>query len=315
MIEVVDTDRGLMALAADWQAAWARCPEATPFQSPHWLLPWWRVFGTGMPRVALERRGDAIMGILPLYVLPGERKALPIGAGTTDYLDGLGDATHLLPAVVKRLAGDAVDQIELIEAPPWSRSLGLPGVAWSPSSPCPVLTLPDIPSGIRRKLRMNRNRADRAGGWAVEAATADTLEQSLDTLIRLHQDRWTAQGEPGVLADPAVLAFWRDAAPGLLAAGLMRLHVLRVGGVVAAAIMALLSPGRIYFYLSGYDTAQSFVSPGTLLLGAMLEQAVAEERTEAHFLRGQESYKYAWGAVDRCNYSGRATPFSSVDST
>ncbi|MGI4808299.1 MAG: GNAT family N-acetyltransferase [Janthinobacterium lividum] len=315
MIEVIDTDRGLMALAADWQAAWARCPEATPFQSPHWLLPWWRVFGTGMPRVALERQGGAIVGILPLYVLPGERKALPIGAGTTDYLDGLGDPTPLLPAVVERLAGDAVDQIELIEAPPWSRSLGLPGVAWSPSSPCPMLTLSDIPSGIRRKLRMNRNRADRAGGWAVEAATADTLDQSLDALIRLHQDRWTAQGEPGVLADPAVLAFWRDAAPGLLAAGLMRLHVLRVGGVVAAAIMALLSPGRIYFYLSGYDTAQSFVSPGTLLLGAMLEQAVAEERTEAHFLRGQESYKYAWGAVDRPNYSGRATPFSSVDST
>ena len=304
-----------MALAADWQATWARCPEATPFQSPHWLLPWWRAFGTGMPRVALERLGGAIVGILPLYVLPAERKALPIGAGTTDYLDGLGDPTLLLPAVVERLAGDAVDQIELIEAPPWSRSLGLPGVAWSPSSPCPVLTLSDIPSGIRRKLRMNRNRADRAGGWAVEAATADTLDESLDTLIRLHQERWTEQGEPGVLADPAVLAFWRDAASGLLAAGLMRLHVLRVGGVVAAAIMALLSPGRIYFYLSGYDTAQSFVSPGTLLLGAMLEQAVAEERTEAHFLRGQEGYKYAWGAVDRCNYSGRVTPFSSVDST
>ncbi len=304
-----------MALAEEWQALWARCPEATPFQSPHWLLPWWRVFGTGMPRVALERHGGAIVGILPLYVLPSERKALPIGAGTTDYLDGLGDLTPLLPAVVERLASDAVDQIELIEAPPWSRLLELPGVAWSPSSPCPVLTLPDIPSGIRRKLRMNRNRADRAGGWTVEARTADMLDQSLDTLIQLHQNRWTAQGEPGVLADPAVLAFWRDAAPGLLAAGLMRLHVLRVGGVVAAAIMALLSPGRIYFYLSGYDTAQSFVSPGTLLLGAMLEQAIAEERTEAHFLRGQESYKYAWGAVDRGNYSGRVTPFSSVDST
>ena len=108
-----------------------------------------------------------------------------------------------------------------------------------------------------------------------------------------------------------MLAFWRDAAPRLLAAGLMRLQVLRVAGVVAAATMALLAPDRIFFYLSGYDVAQSFVSPGTLLLGAMLEQAITEGRTEAHFLRGQESYKYAWGAVDRCNYSGR----SKVDST
>ena len=69
-------------------------------------------------------------------------------------------------------------------------------------------------------------------------------------------------------------------------------------------MLALLAPGRIFFYLSGYDAARRFVSPGTLLVGAMLEQAVAEGRTEAHFLRGRESYKYAWGAVDRLNASG-----------
>ena len=144
-----------------------------------------------------------------------------------------------------------------------------------------------------------------------ETARAETLDVSLGTLIQLHQRRWVTQGETGVLGDAAVLAFWQDAAPGLMAAGLMRLQLLRVGGVVAAAILALLAPGRIFFYLSGYDVAQSFVSPGTLLLGAMLEEAIAEGRSEAHFLRGQESYKYAWGAVDRRNYSGR----SSVDST
>ena len=311
MIDIIDTDRGLTALAAEWAALWQRCPEATPFQSPHWLLPWWRQFGTGLPRVAVERRGGAITAMLPLYVLPVERKALPIGAGTTDYLDGLGDPAPLLPAVLARLRGDPMDHLDLIEVPPWSRLLAITDIAWDESSPCPVLTLPDIPAGIRRKLRMSRHRAERAGGWTVEAAHAETLEACLDTLVRLHQGRWVAQGEAGVLADAAVLAFWRDAAPGLLAAGLMRLQVLRVGGVAAAAIMALLAPGRIYFYLSGYDIAQSFVSPGTLLLGAMLEQAIAEGRTEAHFLRGQESYKYAWGAVDRRNYSGR----SSVDST
>ena len=47
---------------------------------------------------------------------------------------------------------------------------------------------------------------------------------------------------------------------------------------------------------------------------------MAEGRTEAHFLRGQESYKYAWGGVDRVNYSGRLVPSmalsaSRVDST
>jgi CelD/BcsL family acetyltransferase involved in cellulose biosynthesis len=310
LIEIIDTDRGVAALAAEWEALWERCPDTTPFQSPHWLLPWWQQFGTGMPRVAVERRDGVMEAILPLYVLPAERKALPIGAGTTDYLDGLGDPALLLPALLARLRDDPVDQLDLIEIPPWSRLLDNTGIACSPSSPCPVLTLPDLPAGIRRKLRMNRHRAERAGGWAVETAQAPTLDLCLDALVRLHQGRWVAQGESGVLADAAVLAFWRHASPGLLAAGLMRLQVLRVGGIVAAATMALLAPGRIFFYLSGFDVAQSFVSPGTLLLGAMLEQAIAEGRTEAHFLRGQETYKYAWGAIDRLNYSGR----SSVDS-
>jgi CelD/BcsL family acetyltransferase involved in cellulose biosynthesis len=170
-----------------------------------------------------------------------------------------------------------------------------------------VLTLPDIPSGIRRKLRMSRHRAERAGGWAMEIAGPETVQPFLAELVRLHQARWTAREEQGVLADARVLAFWREAAPLLLQGGLLRLTRLRVGGEGAAAIMALLAPGRIFFYLSGFDDAQVFVSPGTLLLGAMLEQAIEEGRAEAHFLRGRERYKYAWGGVDRFNWFGRLT--------
>ena len=159
---------------------------------------------------------------------------------------------------------------------------------------------------------MSRHRAERAGGWTVETAEPGTVQDCLAELIRLHQARWTAQGETGVLDSPAVLAFHRQAAPALLAAGVLRLRILRFAGTVAAAILALLAPGRIFFYLSGFDEAHAFVSPGTLLLGEMLEQAMAEGRTEAHFLRGRESYKYAWGGVDRLNRQCRLTPVTAA---
>ncbi len=315
VIRLIESEAGLAGLAEPWAALWARCPAATPFQSPHWLLPWWRQFGTGQPRVATRWQDGTLTGILPLYVLAAERKALPIGAGTTDYLDGLGELNGLLPVALERLAADPVDGLDLIEVPPWSalRRQEVPGwaAAWGEGSPCPVAPLPALPGPIRRKLRMNRNRAERAGGWQVIDAGAAGLGE----LVRLHQQRWTGQGEPGVLADPAVLAFWREAMPALAGAGLLRMRLLTVGGTVAAAILALVAPGRIFFYLSGFDDAQAFVSPGTLLLGAMLEEAGAEGRTEAHFLRGQEAYKYAWGGVDRRNYAGRFSPLSSVDST
>jgi hypothetical protein len=33
----------------------------------------------------------------------------------------------------------------------------------------------------------------------------------------------------------------------------------------------------------------------------MLEQTAAEGGREAHFLRGDERYKYAWGGIERRN--------------
>lgn len=176
-----------------------------------------------------------------------------------------------------------------------------------------MLPLPDaveklrdcIPSATLRKLRMNRHRVARAGGCTSEIATAETLPALLDALFRLHEARWDGRG---VLADARVRAFHRDAAPLLLAAGALRLQVLRLGPRIVGAYYALLAGPRILFYMSGYDTAHARESPGSVLLGAMIEAAIREGRTELHFLRGGESYKYAWGGIDRINAACRLVP-------
>ena len=256
--------------------------------------------------------GGVLAGVLPTYVLdePTGPKLLPMGVGTTDYLDALGDGVaSMLHALLARARAEGVPRCDLIDVPPGSAlRLAAPppgwSASWSDGSACPVLKLVDIPPGMRRRLRLSRNRAERAGGWTVEDATPGTLDSALDALVALHQARWESEGEPGVLSDPAVLAFHRSAAPGLLSAGLLRLPLLRVGGTVAAAALMLLDPGRIYFYLTGYDVRQRFVSPGTLLAGVILTRARAEGRTESHFLRGREAYKYEWGAVERLNADG-----------
>jgi len=308
-VEVIDDPAALQALLPEWTALWDATPGATPFQSPHWLLPWWRVFGTAAPRVATWRGQGRLLGVLPAYVLDesGRRKLLPIGAGTTDYLDALGDgAAPMLHALLHRAARDGVPVCDLIELPPGSALHAVPAPeGWQRAcrqrEACPVLPLPGIPPSMRRNLRLARNRAARAGGLTRHDATPATLHRHLDTLAALHQARWANEGQAGVMADPAVLRFHRLAAPGLLAAGLLRLVVLGIGTTPAAACLALLDRRRIHFYLSGYDPAQRQVSPGTLLFGALLDQAEAEGRDEAHFLRGREPYKYAWGATDRDN--------------
>ena len=306
----------LPALVPEWEALWRRAG-SPPFQSTAWLLPWWGAFGTGQARVVTLHDGDTLLGLLPLYLLDegAERKLLPMGVGITDYLDALVDpagpadaATAMLQAALARATVDGVTSCALPDLPPDAallRAALAPG--WRelalPSTPCPVLTLRDgIPAGQLRNLRQSRHRAARSGGWSAEVASADQAPARWESLLAMHRARWTSLGEPGgVLADPAVLAFHAASVPQLAARGLLRLQVLRIGGEVAAVYHTLAASGRLLFYLSGFDASHNFVSPGTLLLGHIIEQAETDGISELHFLRGAETYKYAWGAKDRMN--------------
>jgi len=54
--------------------------------------------------------------------------------------------------------------------------------------------------------------------------------------------------------------------------------------------------------LSGFDPKFASISPGTLLIGHAIEQAMADGSQAFDFLRGVERYKYLWGAHDTATY-------------
>jgi CelD/BcsL family acetyltransferase involved in cellulose biosynthesis len=56
---------------------------------------------------------------------------------------------------------------------------------------------------------------------------------------------------------------------------------------------------RYLFYLSGLDPALSDYSPGTLLMGKVIEECYRRGLKEVDMLRGGEDYKYRFKAVDR----------------
>lgn len=318
-IALVTDSHGLQALAADWRALWHRVPQATPFQAPEWLLPWWQAFGSPQPIIACLYQGERLDGLLPLYVLQdGEaRKLLPIGIGLSDYCDALlapdapTAATHdLLAAALQAARAGGVALCDLVDVPQAAALAKLPAPpgwqgAWRPGVPCPVLAIPDgaqaaedaVPARQRRKLRMNRHRAERAGGLRLHFADAAQAPGMMRLLLRLHGERWPL--------DPAAASFHRTAAPGLVASGLARLACLHIGGHPAACCYALADQARLMFYMIGFDPGCAAASPGSLLIGGMIDAALAEGCREVHFLRGDEAYKYAWGARDRHNLSCR----------
>jgi CelD/BcsL family acetyltransferase involved in cellulose biosynthesis len=313
-VAVVTDDAALRDLEPEWRALWIEAPDPTPFQSPDWMLSWWSCFGTGRPVVAIARDG-----LLACYLLG--KKLLPMGVGLTDYQDMLlrqgasGDVPlALLGAVLETARAQGAAQFHLANLPPSAALRAVPTPrGWRDhrveTEPCPVLSLPAgvtelrgaVGAGRARDVRQARHRAERAGGWAITEAGSDGLHEALAALAHLHARRWESRGQPGVFDDPRVRAFHRLAAPRLMRAGLLRLALLRIGGELAASCYALLGPGRLFLYLSGFDPKFRFESPGTILLGHMIEEALREGRREIHFLRGSEAYKRAWGGVPRMN--------------
>jgi CelD/BcsL family acetyltransferase involved in cellulose biosynthesis len=303
----------------EWTALWRRAPVATPFQSPAWLLTWWRHFGTGAPRVLTARAGGELVGVLPLYELvePGIRKLLPIGVGLSDYIDALvdpawSDAGAAMLAAIADISG--WDECYLPGLPEGGVLHGAQGPvrlkeASAAGAPCPVLALPNAAAELgtvvaRKTLRDARQAAGRAmaaGGMQIETADGDTLAAMLDDLFRLHGARWHSRGQPGVLADPKVREFHREATPALAVEGMLRLYRMRIGGAVAAVYYGFVWRGRSYAYIGGFDPDMPRLSPGTLILLHAIVAAIAEGCHEFDFLRGDEAYKYAWGAIDRRN--------------
>ena len=302
----------------EWWDLWRRDPRATPFQSPAWIEAWWAQLGGG-ERIDVEMRGadGRLFAALPLTVWHdgGVRRLVPVAAGTSDYSDALVDPAAG-PGAVAGLwdAGLATagrwDELLLPDLRADSALLGAVPDGWravdEPGEICPVMMLPAVPpllAGLsksrRRKVVHDRHRAAALGEVREEIVGAEGIDQALDALFALHAARWAAAGEPGVLADPRVQAFHRAAAPALAEAGLLRLSVVRLDGRIVAVLLGFADARSGYSYINGVDQSIPGQSFGTLAFACAIEDAVAGGAGEFHFLRGEEPYKYAWGAEAR----------------
>lgn len=311
---ITDAD-AMERLAPQWDALWRRSPGATPFQSPHWLLPWWRRFGSDAPHLIAVREGDELAALAPLYVVRDEDESLGmfLGTGISDYLDVLASAATI---------GTVMDAIATADCQMWDFQHLRPGSAlltapipegWSENveeqDPCPVLSLEGAGESLehllsthaQKKLRYFRRALGREGALTFETAREETIDAMLTDLYDLHAARWRQRGLPGVLADDVVQDFHRDVARRMHGAGALRLYAMRVGERTAAVFYGFAHAGTVYYYLSGYDPAFEKLSAGNILVAHAIEQAVRDGATTFDFMRGAEEYKYAWGAKDRIN--------------
>jgi CelD/BcsL family acetyltransferase involved in cellulose biosynthesis len=172
---------------------------------------------------------------------------------------------------------------------------------------CPVLALPiggDIEMYLatlgkkeRHEIRRKARRAEAAGEVRLEESP-DALTD-LGSFIDLHQRRW---GADGLFADTPGGAqsrvFFRRLFELFGPDDVLRLSFLTVGGRRIAAGIHLDDGDAFYYYNAGVDPEARELSPGVLMIARYIERAIALGRRRFDFLRGDEPYKYEWGAVD-----------------
>lgn len=300
----------------EWNELWNRCPQATTFQRPEWIVSWMRSFRPSNPLLLIVRRNLRLVGIAPLLIYGrGQKRVLAfMGGGVSDYLDALTDpecSSSVVSALWRAIheSGFDWDWLELTDVPASSPVLH----AQIPSCPhdhCPALELPEsvedlkavVPNGQLRNLRNARGRIGRAGCSRVEIADRESLGIALEQMFRLHTSRWNEVGSDGVLSDTAVQGFHRRVAPLLLNQGVLRLYRLLLDDRCIAALYALFEREVAYCYLQAFDPEFKRLSPGTQILGTAIEDAVRQGIKKMDFLRGREAYKYAWGAQDRSTF-------------
>ena len=173
---------------------------------------------------------------------------------------------------------------------------------------CPVVTIAgswdDYLAGLgkkaRHEIRRKMRRADAAGGLTLRLPDRDT--EAVDRFIELHQARFGEDGlfRPGEGGDRSrrfihALAELESGEPD---GGQLQLPQVYCGDRLLFAAVSFDDGRSTYLYNAGMDPSASDLSPGITGTAAYLRDRIAAGRQRFDFLRGDEPYKYEWGARD-----------------
>jgi CelD/BcsL family acetyltransferase involved in cellulose biosynthesis len=312
------------AIRNDWQALYASSPYSSVPLDFVWLRGWWRVYGTLYGKAGLRIvtiwRGSKLVAAIPLYVgrglggSLGTRHLRFISTGEEEHEETCPDYLNLLclsgeEAVcanavwreVVRMDWDHLEFLDLMEDSPLLRGITLPHYARSFSrGSCPIA---DLTSGFEAYLGQqssnNRQQARRLlregerAGAQFEVVQAVQSSGAFEDLVRLHHERWTCDGKPGVFAAPRFMEFHRNLIEEWLPAGRAVLGRLSLAGDPVAVLYGFVTGRKFDFYQSGVrrEKAGPLRSPGNLA-HLLLMRALTERGVAAYdFLRGASSYK------------------------
>lgn len=170
---------------------------------------------------------------------------------------------------------------------------------------CPCASLPadwdaylkSLSANTRQKIRRLLKTVETDTDCRITHSTTETIENDLDTLLRLWKTRWGAR--KGSRVD-AIVRSNRAMLRRCFDEGLLMLPMLWKADnpVGALAILRDVEKRSLLFYMAGRDETFDGPPPGLVLHAHTIRHAIANGFTRYDFLRGNEPYKYSFNVQE-----------------
>ena len=312
---------------AQWDELLLQSATDVPFLRYGYLKRWWEFKGGGeWPQdarlcILTGWEGSDLKGIAPFFTVNdnGRERVNFLGSiEISDYLDVIvrpADAEAFIRAVLEYMGSTHeidVKCLSLVNIPERSPTNALieklaPQAGWSVKVENAYHT-PAIPLAadwdaylagidkkqrheIRRKLRRAEESAEVKWYFADDPALLDAEIEAFFNLMALDGDKSKFLTDPMRTQMRAIMHWACEA-------GYLQLSFLTIEGVKAAGYLCFDYNGHILVYNSGFDFQFSQYSPGWVLLGFLIQNAIENKRKSFDFMRGDEDYKYRFGGVD-----------------
>ena len=328
-IKLVQSDAGMDALASSWNQVLKNSHFRSPFQLFEFQRTWWQHKGGGeWPEAQLfillgyGNSGD-LQAIAPLFINhdEGQNNLRFIGSHEiADFLDFICAEDRLQDFLESMLAflveeldkeWDSIDLCNILDHSASSAILEklAPGNGLRFTSETiqasPIVSIPEnfdayIDSleskdghELRRKLRNSASYP-----VPIKLEIIDSEEDGMEALKDFF--RLMSYVEKKALFLKGNMKRQMQAiAEESFKNGWGQIAFLTLGDERIAAYLNFDYDNRIWAYNSGYNPEMSDISPGWLLTSKMIEWCIKHNKKVFDFMRGDEEYKYRFGAKDR----------------
>ncbi len=320
---------------SEWNSLLSESIHNTPFLRHEYQRAWWEHRGGNEWKQAelvlvSARENGQLIGIAPLFLAEydGYPALMLVGSiEISDYLDLLVrpvDLPRFLNGLLDFIVSTcpdswrALDWYNLPDSSPTLTALKAESESrgWTYTQemyrPTPYIPIPadfetylsNIDKKQRHEIRRKMRRAAESGivRFNIVDGSAD-IDSEINDFFEL------------MAQDPNKANFLHDAMRAQMTAilraaheqGYLWLAFLEVDGEKTAASLNFDYNGKLWGYNSGVRSSHMELSPGWVLLAQVIQWCCENHRHEFDFMRGDEEYKYRFGAVNRFVMRARVT--------